>query len=179
MSSILEFLEFIEQPGQQTVRELLDRVLLKARQMTGAEAGSIFIVRKTGKQDWLVANSIQNDRIRLSKADFRIPIVLTSIAGYVASTSETVLIDDLYAIPNNVPFGFDQSFDKATGYRSRSMLTFPMTNFQKKVIGVVQLINRHTGKKKHPVAFNDKQVDLILPFNHIVGRIIEHADIIE
>jgi putative nucleotidyltransferase with HDIG domain len=179
MSSILEFLEFIEQPGQQTVRELLDRVLLKARQMTGAEAGSIFILRKTGKQDWLVANSIQNDRIRLSKADFRIPIVLTSIAGYVASTSETVLIDDLYAIPNNVPFGFDQSFDKATGYRSRSMLTFPMTNFQKKVIGVVQLINRHTGKKKHPVAFNDKQVDLILPFNHIVGRIIEHADMIE
>jgi len=79
MSSILELLEFIEQPGQQTVRELLDRVLLKARQMTGAEAGSIFIVRKTGKQDWLVANSIQNDRIRLSKADFRIPIVLTRL----------------------------------------------------------------------------------------------------
>ncbi|MFP6690697.1 MAG: hypothetical protein VCD31_15495 [Alphaproteobacteria bacterium] len=45
MDSVLEFLEFIEQPGHQTVRELLDRVLLKARQMTGAEAGSIFIVR--------------------------------------------------------------------------------------------------------------------------------------
>ena len=69
--------------------------------MTGAEAGSIFIVRKSGKQDWLVANSIQNDRIKLSKADFRIPIVPTSIAGYVASTGETVLIDDLYAIPSD------------------------------------------------------------------------------
>ncbi len=179
MSSILEFLEFIEQPGQQTVRELLDRVLLKARQMTGAEAGSIFIVRKTGKQDWLVANSIQNDRIRLSKADFRIPVVPTSIAGYVASTGETVLIDDLYSIPKNVPFDFDRSFDKATGYRSSSMLAFPLTNFQKKVIGVVQLINRHTGKKKQPVAFNDKQADLILPFNHIVGRVIERTDMLE
>ncbi len=61
MSAILEFLEFIEQPGNQSVRELLDRVLMKAREMTGAEAGSIFIVRKSGKQDWLVANSIQND----------------------------------------------------------------------------------------------------------------------
>ena len=75
--------------------------------MTGVEAGSIFIVRKSGKQDWLVANSIQNDRIKLSKADFRIPIVPTSIAGYVASTGETVLIDDLYAILKNVPFVFD------------------------------------------------------------------------
>ena len=99
MSAILEFLEFIEQPGNQSVRDLLDRVLMKAREMTGAEADSIFIVRKSGRQDWLVANSIQNDKIKLSKADFRIPIVSTSIAGYVASTAETVLIDDLYAIP--------------------------------------------------------------------------------
>ena len=133
MSAILEFLEFIEQPGNQSVRDLLDRVLMKAREMTGAEAGSIFIVRKSGRQDWLVANSIQNDKIKLSKADFRIPIVSTSIAGYVASTAETVLIDDLYAIPKNVSFDFDQSFDKATGYRSRSMMAFPLTNFQKKV----------------------------------------------
>jgi hypothetical protein len=58
MSAVLEFLEIIEQPGDQSVRELLDRLLMKGRQMTGAEAGSIFIVRKSGKQGWLVANSI-------------------------------------------------------------------------------------------------------------------------
>ncbi|MBT4427932.1 MAG: HD domain-containing protein [Rhodospirillaceae bacterium] len=179
MSAVLEFLEFIEQPGNQSVRDLLDRVLLKARQMTGAEAGSIFIVRKSGKQDWLVANSIQNDKIKLSKADFRIPVVPTSIAGYVASTAETVLIDDLYAIPKNVPFDFDRSFDESSGYRSRSMLAFPLTNFQKKVIGVVQLINRRKGKKQTPATFDDKQADLILPFNQIVGRIIERADMLE
>ena len=51
MSAILEFLEFIEQPGNQSVRDLLDRVLMKAREMTGAEADSIFIVRKSGRQD--------------------------------------------------------------------------------------------------------------------------------
>jgi len=39
MSAVLEFLEFIEQPGDQSACELLDRVLMKARQMTGAEAG--------------------------------------------------------------------------------------------------------------------------------------------
>ena len=40
------------------------------------------------------------------------------------------------------------------------MLTFPLTNFQQKVIGVVQLINRYSGRKKEPVVFNDKQADL-------------------
>lgn len=136
-------------------------------------------MRKSGKQDWLVANSIQNDRIKLRKADFRIPIVPTSIAGYVAKTDETILIDDLYAIPKNVPFDFDRSFDKATVYRSRSMLAFALTNFQKKVIGVVQLINRRSGKRQSPIAFNDKQADLILPFNQIVGRVIERVDMLE
>ena len=154
------------------MRELIDRVLMKARQMTGAEAGSIFIVRKPGKQGWLVANSLQNDKIKLSKADFRIPIVPTSIAGYVASTAETVLINDLYAIPKDVPCDFDQSFDLARVYRSRSMLPFLLTNFQKKIIGVVRLINRRSDKKCTPIAFNDRQADLILPFNQIVGCII-------
>ncbi|MBR45292.1 MAG: hypothetical protein CMM31_02190 [Rhodospirillaceae bacterium] len=147
MSQILEFLELIEQPGKQSVRDLLDRMLLKARQLTGAEAGSIFIVRKTGGKEWRVANSIQNDRIKLSRADFRIPVVPSSIAGYVASTGETVLIDDLYSIPENIPFDFDKSFDESSGYRSRYMLAFALTNFQKKVMGVVQLINRHVEGK--------------------------------
>lgn len=89
----------------------------------------------------------------------------------MTSTEETLLIDDFYAIPKNVPFNFERFFDKVTGYRSCSMLAFPLTNFKNKVIGVVQLINRHTGKNKQPVAFNDKQADLILPFNYIVGRI--------
>ena len=66
--------------------------------------------------------------------NFNAPEVMERLACHVAighvrysTTGETVLIDDLYAIPKNVPFDFDQSFDKATGYRSRSMLTFPVT----------------------------------------------------
>ena len=132
MSQIPEFLEFFEQPGKQFVCDLLDCMLLKARQLTGAEAGSIFIVRKTGGKEWRVANSIQNDRIKLSRADFRIPVVPSSIAGYVASTGETVLIDDLYSIPENMSFDFDKSFDESSGYCSRYMLAFALTNFRRR-----------------------------------------------
>lgn len=59
------------------------------------------------------------------------------------------------------------------------MLAFPLTNFQKKIIGVVQLINRRSNRKSTPIAFNDRQADLILPFNQIVGCAIEYADMID
>ena len=44
MHVLQEFLEFIEQARPQPVRHLLRRVLLKSRQLTGAEAGTVFIV---------------------------------------------------------------------------------------------------------------------------------------
>jgi len=59
------------------------------------------------------------------------------------------------------------------------MLAFPPTNFQKKIIGVVQLINRRSNRKSTPIAFNDRQADLILPFNQIIGCAIEYADMID
>ena len=58
---------------------------------------------------------------------------------------------------------------KVAGYHSPSMLAFPLTNFQNKMIIRVQLINRHTGKKRQPVGFNDKQSDLIFKFNQIIN----------
>ena len=102
-----------------------------------------------------------------------------SIAGFVATSSETVIVDDLYDIPKGLPFSFDRSFDIASGYRSRSMLAFPLLNLDRKVIGVVQLINRIADGESRPQPFTDDQADLIMPFNHIVGRVVEQADMME
>ncbi len=107
------------------------------------------------------------------------PINKESIAGYTAETGETVFVADLYAIPEKLPFRFDPSFDKEMGYRSRSMLSFPLINHDRKVIGVVQLINRRDGSGNGPIPFEREQADLIVPFNHIVGSAIERADMVE
>jgi len=61
---------------------------MKTQEITDAEAGSIFIAQKFGKQGWLIANLIQNGTIKLRKADFRIPIVPASIAGYVDQVAD-------------------------------------------------------------------------------------------
>ena len=142
MDVLREFLEFIEYSKPQPVAELLSRVLLKSRALTGAEAGSVFIVRGRGKTRRLEAADIQTERVVLEPASFVVPINTSSIAGYTATTGETVFVADLYNIPENLPFKFDPSFDRKLGYTSRSMLSFPLVNHDRKVIGVVQLINR-------------------------------------
>ena len=179
MEVLREFLEFIEYSKPQPTGELLRRVLLKSRHLTNAEAGSVFIVRGRGKTRRLEAADIQNEQIPLEPANFVVPINKKSIAGYTAVTGETVFVADLYAIPEQLPFRFDPSFDKEVGYRSRSMLSFPLLNHDRKVIGVVQLINRRDGSNDGPIPFEREQADLIVPFNHIVGSAIERADMVE
>jgi len=179
MDVLREFLEFIEYSKPQPVAELLSRVLLKSRRLTDAEAGSVFIVRGRGAKHRLEAADSQNDRIALEPANFVVPLNQESIAGYTAATAETVFVADLYNIPEDLPFQFDPSFDSEHGYTSRSMLSFPLLNHDRNVIGVVQLINRLDAKGNGPVPFERKQADLIVPFNHIVGGAIERADMLD
>jgi HD-GYP domain-containing protein (c-di-GMP phosphodiesterase class II) len=179
MDVLREFLEFIEYSKPQPVGELLSRVLLKSRGLTEAEAGTVFIVRGRGKTKRLDAADTQNDRIELEPASFVLPINQASIAGYTAATGETVFVADLYNIPDSLPFSFDPRFDRDHEYCSRSMLSFPLLNHDRKVIGVVQLINRLDASGNGPIPFEREQADLIVPFNHIVGGAIERADMVE
>lgn len=159
--------------------ELLRRVLMKSRELTGAEAGTVFIARGRGADRRLEAASVQNDAVEVEAADLVVPVTTSSIAGFTAATGDTVFVDDLYAIPGELPYSFDPSFDQVSGYRSRSMLSFPLLNHARDVIGVVQLINRRDGDGAGPLAFEAQQADLIVPFNHIVGAAVERADMLE
>ncbi len=179
MGVLREFLEFMEASKPESVETLMHRVLLKSRNLTGAEAGTIFIVRGRGRNRRLEAADSQNDVVSVKTASFVVPITTSSIAGYTAATGETVFVDDLYALSRSVPYTFDRRFDTRHGYRSRSMLSFPLVNYDHKVIGVVQLINRRTPASREPCAFTDQQADLIVPVSHILGSAIERADMLD
>ncbi|MFT7145095.1 MAG: hypothetical protein ACI8QY_001154, partial [bacterium] len=149
MSIIEDFisaLELGERSGAMTLEKTMDLILAKARRHTSAEAGSIFIVRPSAHEPVeLKVCSLQNDRIQINQEMFSMPISKESIAGYVASMGEVLKIDDLYDIPHEMPYKFNRTFDDRDGYRSTSMLAFPLKNYQGNVIGVVQLLNHIDG----------------------------------
>src|SRR5947209_13786851 len=85
----------------------------------------------------------QNDSIDVESFEEKVlPITRRSLAGYVALTGETLVIDDAYNLPASAEYTINTSFDMENGYLTRSMLVFPMTNHAGEIIGVLQLINR-------------------------------------
>nr|WP_246512810.1 HD domain-containing phosphohydrolase [Azospirillum picis] len=173
-------MEFIEGAPNQSLRALSDRVLRKCREVTGAEAGTVFMLRGQGKGRRLEAVSAQNDLIRTRSTLFTVPVNQTSIVGYVASTGETLLLDDAYAIPGERPYRFNPGFDQNTGFRTRSIMAFALKGFRDRPIGVVQLINRRpvAGEAGPPTFLADHE-QMIAPVNHIVGRALERAATLE
>ena len=81
----------------QDIDTILDKILEEARSLSGADAGSIFIV----EDDRLRFGYVHNDSLfKKDEAneeiyvDFSVPIDDQSIVGYVALTGNPVVIDD-------------------------------------------------------------------------------------
>jgi HD-GYP domain-containing protein (c-di-GMP phosphodiesterase class II) len=130
--------------------KLLPLILEKARFVTAADAGSIYVVEGDDpdpSRRTLRFKTSQNDSIAYESAEFTLPISNRSITGSVALTKTTLNIPDVYDLPPGTSFHFDRSFDQRMHYRSKSMLVAPMVSAQGEIIGVLQLINRKRDPK--------------------------------
>jgi HD-GYP domain-containing protein (c-di-GMP phosphodiesterase class II) len=123
--------------------ELLDLILTKSREITCSDAGSVYLVDRSQIEPKLIFQAAQNDSLPdLSFQVVSIPLDLASLAGYVATTGESLNIPDAYALPSDVPYKFDRQFDLEFAYRTVSVLVLPMQNREGETIGVLQLIDR-------------------------------------
>jgi HD-GYP domain-containing protein (c-di-GMP phosphodiesterase class II) len=157
--------------GKRTARELLDairritevndinilleRVLREARLFAGADAGTLYL--RVGDQ--LYFSYIENDTLfpegstsnakdKYVYSNNSVEIDRESLAGYVASTGEPLMIDDVYDIQSSVSYSFNPYYDKVTNYKTTSILVVPLVLAGNKTVGVLQLINKKdaTGK---------------------------------
>jgi HD-GYP domain-containing protein (c-di-GMP phosphodiesterase class II) len=146
------------------VDKLLGVILEKSRFVTSADAGSIYIVEQQGDRPVLRFKLTQNDSVSFDSREFTMPLSDRSIAGAAAVEKTALNIPDVYDLPVGSTFRFDPSFDRRTGYLTRSMLALPLISQRDEVIGVIQLIN----KKRDPVAklLTRSQVEAqVVPFD--------------
>lgn len=125
---------------------LLERILTESRNIVNADAGSIYV--KEGErlkikyaQNYTQLNDLPPGE-KLPYLFFSFPINKTSIAGYVASTKETLIIEDAYNIPDEKPYKFNRQTDLTTNYRTKSIYTFPLVMNNGVLLGVLQIINK-------------------------------------
>lgn len=175
--SIMKFNEEISQI--QDLDAVLDFLLTKARELTNADSGTLYLTQ--GEE--LVFSYTQNDTLFTSNLDnknlynaFRIPISDNSIAGYVANRKKLLNIPDAYALDKKRPFSFNSSFDESSGYHTQSILTTPILNLREEVVGVLQLINAKNRENKVQ-AFSKNDEMLITYFAGNASTHIERAEL--
>jgi len=122
------------------------------RNITNAMRCSIFIHNKENDTLWTVlATGIETIEIPLDKG----------IVGHVFSTHESVIENNV----ENNPY-FLKEIDKESGYKTMNMLTCPIYNSKKELIGVLQLINKLDG-------FHEDDLQFLTLFTNFISSFIE------
>ena len=157
---------------------LLERILLEARRFTNADAGTLYLEAK-GR---LFFSYLQNDTLFAEESAERrhvyasqsLIIDRSSLAGYVASSGEALLIDDVYDIRSSVSYSFNPSYDKKAFYRTKSMLIVPLLTRSRVTVGILQLINAKAPDGE-TVPFSYKDRLYIMQFAQHAANAIERA----
>ncbi|HEX7679631.1 MAG TPA: HD domain-containing phosphohydrolase, partial [Thermoanaerobaculia bacterium] len=137
----------------------------KARELSRADAGSLYLLDEVNGEKVLRWKLAQNDSIKVGAfEEMVLPITRRSLAGWVALTGDTLVIDDAYSLPEDAEYSINRSFDQQNGYLTRSMLVFPMVSHVGELVGVLQLINRR--KKGSPAKLTAETVPSeVVPFD--------------
>jgi len=138
----MEFLDVVaDVTSEIDLGSLLKKVMGEATKMLHAERSTLFLNDEKTNQLWSQVGE------GLGATQIRLPNHL-GIAGAVFTSGKTVNIPHAYA-----DLRFNPTFDKKTGFFTRSILCVPVVNKQGKVIGVTQVLN----KKGGPFTNEDEQ----------------------
>ncbi|KAH9600695.1 GAF domain [Trypanosoma melophagium] len=155
----------------QLARDNLDEAVLAnsimntAKALTESDRCSIFLV----KGETLEAHFEDGNVVTIPAG--------TGIAGYVAQTGKTVNIADVYADER-----FNRDVDKATGYRTKTILCMPVM-YEGTIVAVAQLINKldmlTEGGLRLPRTFGKRDEELFQTFSMFAGASLRNCRINE
>jgi HD-GYP domain-containing protein (c-di-GMP phosphodiesterase class II) len=163
----------IKLSGEHDHANLLESILLGAKELTGADGGTLYTITEDRRQ-------LQFEIMRTDSLGFALggttgqpipyaPLPLydeqgeenhNMVAAHAALSGKTINILDAYSA-EGFDFSGTRKFDAKTGYRSQSFLTVPMKNHENEIIGVLQLINAIDATSGAITAFSKEQMRLV------------------
>lgn len=139
-------------------RDTIDMVIKETMQMLNCDIVSLFVLeRKTGMLLLFASNLDRDTPIRISPGQ--------GIAGTVFNVRQTVNIPDCYRDRR-----FDKSFDKESGYSTRSLIAVPIIDYERSTVGVIQAINKLPGELDK----SKSSASQAIPFERIDEKILHH-----
>ncbi|KAA3610311.1 MAG: GAF domain-containing protein [Calditrichaeota bacterium] len=146
--------------GSNSLDNLLHYIVEKSKFLMRTESASLMLhVAETDELEFKVVLGPKSEEVK----PFRLPVG-KGISGWVAHNRKPILIPDAYKDER-----FDPTFDKRSGYRTRSILCVPMVH-KNKMVGVMTVLNRLDNQ---PFSEDDK--NLMLTFASQAALAIENA----
>ncbi len=142
--------------AERNLERLLQLIVTEAQTLTRAEGVSLYLRQGNQlyfkiTQNHLLAQNRPDSQDDLLKS-FSLPLhdsTNPSIVSHVVNTGQTLNLADVYRLPQNTPYQFNDAFDRATGYLSTSMLTVPMLDLDGEALGALQLVNHRSEAGLH------------------------------
>ena len=144
-------------------KELLDKTSLEeglplisdyAKEVIGAERCSIFIYDKENNMLWTtLADEV--DKITISSYQ--------GVAGYTIKEKKPLVVNNVKEYPL-----FLADIDEETGYVTKNIITAPVFDSQREIIGVLELLNKEGD-------FTAKDEGFMVFFSHYISGYIELA----
>ncbi len=110
---------------------LLERIVSAATEVLDCERASVFLYNSDSHELHSKA-ATGTGELRFSANQ--------GIAGECVRTRQIINVPDAYGDRR-----FNPEVDKATGYRTRNLLTFPLRGHQGELVGVLQVLNKRSG----------------------------------
>lgn len=141
----------IELSSEENIEILMEKILLATIEISNADAGSIYMVNKSKELEFrTIINNTLNLHLGGSSNNPitfpNIPLFVnnmpnkTAMVAYAVNNGEAINIKDVY---DELPFDLSaaRKMDQETGYRTQSMLTFPLKDHIGDIVGAIQIIN--------------------------------------
>ncbi len=168
MSELLDRIDRLNEIGialsvESDTPKLLELIMMGAKSLTRADGGSLYF----SKNGLLSFEIISNDSLDIQMGGTSgneitfppIPLIKdneenhSNVVSHCVLTGNTINIADAYH-EDGFDFTGTKKFDSKTGYRTKSILTFPLKDHEKKTIGVLQLINARNEQTGETISFS-------------------------
>lgn len=141
---------------KRTLAEGLPLISMYAKNVLDAERCSIFIYDAKKKSLWTtIADGVDKIVIPADKG----------LVGYTLKIRKPVVANEAYSHPE-----FLSTVDKETGFVTRNVITAPVFNSKREVIGVLQLLNKEQD-------YDDEDLKFIVFFAHYISGFLELTNV--
>lgn len=174
----------VELSSEQDFNQMLEKMLVEAKQFCNADAGSLYLHTEDEKLQFVIVRNDTQDIALGGTTGNEVtfpPLALfdddgkpnhKNVATHAALTGETINIKDVY---ESAEFDFSgpRRFDEQTGYRTQSMLTIPLKNSLGDVKGILQLLNAREPSSDTVIPFDENLQQMMESFSSLAVAALE------